>query len=275
MCSPQDRRRLSPVAQIKTIIESPFALIGAHFLEWSAQIGGMCVLMAQIFVRLNPLKLDGPETWRNMYRIGVKSFPIILVTAMLTGAIMVIQSGTYIQEYGAYGLLGWGAGYSVLREVGPILIGLMFSGRVGANNTAELGTMRVTDQIDALRALAIDPINYLVVPRFYSMILMMFLLVVVGDFTALLGGAVTGQYLLGVDMELFAWSIITYIKLEDLFTGLIKSVAFGFAIAVISCHFGLKTSGGAVGVGRAVNASVVGSAIAIFVIDFIFTYALI
>ena len=260
------------MAKMNTFVEGSFKALGGTFLSWSEQLGGMVLLTLNIFKRLAPWRLDGPETLRNLYSIGVKSFPIILVTALLTGAIMVIQSGTYIQEYGAYGLLGWGAGYSVLREVGPILIGLMFSGRVGANNTAELGTMRVTDQIDALRALAIDPVAYLVIPRFYAMIIMMFLLVVVGDFTALVGGAITSQYLLGVDIEVFAWSVVTYIKLEDLMHGLYKSVAFGFAIAVISCHFGLSTSGGAVGVGRAVNASVVGSAIAIFVIDYIFTY---
>ena len=262
------------MAQLRSTIERPLARLGARFMAWSMELGGMVMLVGQIGARLAPWRLDGPETWRNLYRIGVKSFPIIVVTALLTGAIMVIQSGTYIQEYGAYGLLGWGAGYSVLREVGPILIGLMFSGRVGANNTAELGTMRVTDQIDALRALAIDPVSYLVLPRFYSMIIMMFLLVIVGDFTALLGGAITSQFLLGVNVELFAWSIITYIKLGDLFHGLLKALAFGFAIAVISCHFGLTTSGGAVGVGRAVNASVVGSAIAIFLIDYLVTYAL-
>ncbi len=261
------------MAEVRTIAETPLRSLGGAFMGASATIGGMLMLIGQIMVRLAPWKLDGPETWRNMYRIGVKSFPIILVTAVLVGAIMVIQSGTYIEQYGAYGLLGWGAGYSVLREVGPILIGLMFSGRVGANNTAELGTMKVTDQIDALRALAIDPISYLVVPRFYSMILMMFLLTVVGDFTALLGGAVTSQFLLGVNMEVFAWSVVTYIKLGDLFHGLIKALTFGFAIAVISCHFGLNTSGGAVGVGRAVNASVVGSAIAIFLLDYIITYS--
>lgn len=260
--------------EIRTIVTSPLRGLGQQFLGWSEEVGGVVILIGQILRRIAPWKLDGPETWRNMYKIGVKSFPIIIVTALLTGAIMVIQAGTYIQQYGAYGLLGWGAGYSVLREVGPILIGLMFSGRVGANNTAELGTMKVTDQIDALRALAIDPVSYLVLPRFYAMILMMFLLVVVGDFTALLGGAVTSQYLLGVKAELFAWSIVTYIELGDLFHGLVKAIAFGFAIAVISCHFGLRTSGGAVGVGRAVNASVVGSAIAIFVIDYLFTYAL-
>ncbi len=232
----------------------------------------MLMLTLAIFRSLFPPRLDGPETWRNMHRVGVKSFPIVVVTALLTGAIMVIQSGMYIEQYGAYGLLGWGAGYSVLREVGPIMIGLMFSGRVGANNTAELGTMKVTDQVDALRALAIDPIAYLVMPRFLSMIVMMFALVVVGDFTALLGGAATSEILLGVDMELFAWSIVTYVRLEDFTHGLVKAVAFGFAIAIISCHFGMRTTGGATGVGRAVNASVVGSAIAIFVLDYFITY---
>jgi phospholipid/cholesterol/gamma-HCH transport system permease protein len=259
------------VSTIRTRVESPLKSVGEKFLGWSAEVGGMVVLVGQILRRAAPWKLDGPETWRNLYKIGVKSFPIIVVTAVLTGAIMVIQAGTYIQQYGAYGLLGWGAGYSILREVGPILIGLMFSGRVGANNTAELGTMKVTDQVDALRALAIDPVGYLVLPRFYAMIIMMFLLVVVGDATALIGGAITSQFLLGVDMQLFAWSIVAYITLDDLFHGLYKAVAFGVAIAIISCHFGLNVRGGAVGVGRAVNSSVVGSAIAIFVIDYFFS----
>lgn len=246
--------------------------IGTRFMGWSFEVGGMLILMLQIFRSMLPPRLDGPETWRNLHRVGVKSFPIVVVTAVLTGAIMVIQSGMYIEQYGAYGLLGWGAGYSILREVGPIMIGLMFSGRVGANNTAELGTMRVTDQVDALRALAIDPVAYLVMPRFVAMISMMFMLVIVGDFTALLGGAVTSEVLLGVDMELFAWSVATFVYLSDFTHGLVKAVAFGFAIAVISCHFGMNARGGAVGVGRAVNASVVGSAIAIFVIDYFITY---
>lgn len=253
-------------------IERALGRGGARVLDWAREAGGMLILTAQILRSFFPPRLDGPETWRNLYRVGVKSFPIVVVTAVLTGAIMVIQSGMYIEQYGAYGLLGWGAGYSVLREVGPIMIGLMFSGRVGANNTAELGTMKVTDQVDALRALAIDPIAYLVMPRFLAMVVMMFMLTVVGDFTALLGGAITSEVLLGVDMNLFFWSIKEYVFLSDFTHGLSKAVAFGFAIAVISCHFGMTTSGGAVGVGRAVNASVVGSAIAIFVLDYFITY---
>ncbi len=253
----------------------PLGFVGRHFNSWASEAGGLCILTWQIMLNLLPWRwqFDGPETWRNLYQVGVKSFPIVVVTAVLTGAIMVIQSGLYIEQYGAYGLLGWGAGYTILREIGPILIGLMFSGRVGANNTAELGTMKVTDQIDALRALAIDPIGYLVMPRFVAMVIMLFLLVVIGDFTALIGGAITSQFLLGVNMKLFAASVVAYVTLDDLFHGLIKSVAFGFAIAIISCHFGMNTKGGAVGVGRAVNGSVVGSAIAIFLIDYLITFA--
>jgi phospholipid/cholesterol/gamma-HCH transport system permease protein len=253
-------------------LKKPFHLLGQRFMELSFHVGGVCLMLWWIFVALMPPRLDGPEMWKNMYQVGVKSFPIVVVTAIFTGAIMVIQSGIYVKQYGAEGLLGWGAGFSVLREVGPILIGLMFSGRVGANNTAELGTMMVTEQIDALRALAIDPIQYLVVPRFLSMVLMMFLLVVVGDLTALVGGAFTSQYLLGVDMELFYWSLVTYVTLMDFLSGVIKAVAFGFVIGVISCHFGMTVSGGAVGVGRAVNNSVVASAIGIFVLDYFLTW---
>ena len=251
---------------------NPLKYIGDRFLDWAYEVGGLFVLIARVIANSAPWKLDRRQTWRNMYRVGVKSFPIVVVTAILTGAIMVIQSGLYIEQYGAHGLLGWGAGYSVFREVGPIMIGLMFSGRVGANNTAELGTMKVTEQIDALRALAINPVQYLVVPRVLAMIVMMFLLVVVGDATALLGGAVTSEILLGVDTKLFFQSVVTYIHLHDFTHGLWKAVAFGFAIAIISCHFGLSTRGGAVGVGRAVNASVVGSAIAIFVLDYFITF---
>lgn len=265
---------MSLLQQIPSRIQDALAAFGGHAMEWFNHVGGLVMLMWQIVWNLLPFNwdFDGPEIWRNMYRVGVQSTPIVIVTAILVGAIMVIQSGLYIEQYQAHGLLGWGAGYSILREVGPILIGLMFSGRVGANNTAELGTMKVTEQIDALRALAIDPVAYLVIPRFLAMIVMMFLLVVVGNFTALIGGAVTSQYLLGVDMQLFYESIVTYVRLEDLTHGLYKSIFFGVAIAVISCYFGLATRGGAEGVGRSVNASVVGSAIAIFAIDFIVVY---
>ena len=252
-----------------------FQQIGEAILSAAREVGGVVLMTLAIFRRFFPLRLDVKETWRSLYRDGVKSFPIVVVTAILTGAIMAIQAASYIEKYGAYSLLGWGAGFSILREVGPILIGLMFSGRVGANNTAELGTMKVTEQVDALRALAIDPISYLVMPRFFSMILMMVLLVVVRDLTALVGGAVTSDLLIGVSPTLFFSSLLEYTLLIDFLIGVVKAATFGFAIAVISCHFGMSVQGGAVGVGKAVNDSVVASAIGIFVLDYVVTYLMV
>src|SRR5206468_11589467 len=118
-----------------------------------------------------------------------------------TGGIMVIQSGIFVRRFNAAGLVGWGAGYAVFREVGPILIGLMFSGRVGANNTAELGTMTVTEQLDGLRALAIDPIRYLIVPRVVAMMIALFCLTLIGDAVAIGGGLLFGKLLLSVEFS--------------------------------------------------------------------------
>lgn len=249
-------------------------IVGTRFLSLSETVGGMLVLLLQLTWNTLLLRLDVREFWRNMYKVGVKSFPIVVVTALLVGAIMVIQTGQLVAEFDAFGLLGWGAGFATLREIGPVLIGLMFSGRVGANNTAELGTMKVTEQVDALRALSIAPLNYLLVPRFIAIVVMLFLLVIIGDLTALLGGAITAKALLGVEPALFFWSIDEYIKVDDLMNGLAKAFTFGVAIAVVSCHYGMKTSGGAVGVGQAVNSSVVASAVSIFVLDYAVTYVL-
>jgi phospholipid/cholesterol/gamma-HCH transport system permease protein len=206
--------------------------------------------------------------------MGVKSVPIIVLTAFFTGAILVIQSGIFVRRFGAQGLLGWGTGYATFREIGPILIALMFSGRVGSNNTAELGTMTVTEQIDGLRALAIDPIRFLIVPRVTAMMIMLFLLTGIGDLIAILGGALFGKLVVGVDYSVFYLSFRDNLRHWDVLHGLIKSAIFGLVISLTSCHFGLTVRGGAVGVGRAVNAAVVAAAVGIMVLDFILTFAL-
>ena len=253
---------------------SLFYFAGQKFLSLSQDVGALTLFIVEIITYLLPPRMDRRELWRNLYKVGVKSFVIVVITALLTGAIMVVQTALYIEKYGAHGMLGWGAGYSVFREIGPLLIGLMFSGRVGANNTAELGTMIITEQVDALRALAIDPFPFLIIPRLVSIIFMMFLLIIIGDLTALIAGAITSQYLVGVDMLLFYQSIVTYLKLSDFFHGVIKAVAFGTAIGIISCFFGMSVRGGAVGVGNNVNNSVVTTAIAIFLLDYFITYIL-
>jgi phospholipid/cholesterol/gamma-HCH transport system permease protein len=248
--------------------------LGAGTLAVAHAIGGMTVLLFQLTWNTLLFRMDPLELWRNLYKVGVKSFPIVVVTALLVGAIMVVQTGQLVSQYDAFGLLGWGAAFATFREIGPVMIGLMLSGRVGANNTAELGTMVVTEQVDALRALAIPPLTYLLTPRYLAIVVMTLLLTVVGDLTAIVGGALTAKFMLGVEPTLFFWSVDEYIKVADFLNGLVKAFFFGMAIAVVSCHFGVTTTGGAVGVGRSVNNSVVASAVSIFVLDYVVTYVL-
>jgi len=249
--------------------------LGSAALEITEEVGGIGVLTLQVLRSLLPYpSMDVRELWRNLYKMGVKSVPIIMLTAFFTGAILVIQSGIFVRRFGAQGLLGWGTGYATFREIGPILIALMFSGRVGSNNTAELGTMTVTEQVDGLRALAIDPIRFLVVPRVTAMMVMLFLLTGLGDLVAIVGGALFGQLIVGVDISVFWHSFVDNLRHWDLLHGLAKSAVFGLVISLTSCHFGMTVKGGAVGVGRAVNAAVVAAAVGIMVLDFVMTFVL-
>jgi phospholipid/cholesterol/gamma-HCH transport system permease protein len=267
MSSPATGSRLANVAEST----------GVAFLGIAETVGGMGVLFGRILSRLFafPPRLDYPELKRNLHKMAVKSLPIVVVTALFTGAIMVIQAAPLVKRVGAEGLLGWGAGFGTLRELAPLLTALMISGRVGANNTAELGTMVVTEQIDALRALAIDPIAFLIVPRFVGIIVTLFVMTLYADALALIGAAFTGQGLLQVDTRTFYNGLTGgLLHLSDVANGLAKSVVFGLVIALASCHFGLATKGGAPGVGRAVNATVVASAAGVFILDYLVSFIL-
>src|SRR5688572_8245359 len=205
------------------MIGRALAGVGAGAMHVAREAGGIAVLFGRVLRCLIPPSLDGRELVRNLHKMGNRSVPIVVLTAFFTGGIMVIQSGIFVRRYNAAGLVGWGAGYAVFREVGPILIGLMFSGRVGANNTAELGTMTVTEQLDGLRALAIDPIRYLIVPRVVAMVVMLFALTVLGDLVAIAGGALFARLLLRVELVTFYTSFAENLTPGDLFHGLIKS----------------------------------------------------
>jgi phospholipid/cholesterol/gamma-HCH transport system permease protein len=249
--------------------------VGASFLEIAEVVGGMGLLAGQVLRRIFTLRLDGAEVTRNLYRMGVKSIPIVVVTALFTGVIMVLQASPLVQRLGAYGLLGWGAGFGTLREIAPLLTALMINGRVGANNTAELGTMVVTEQIDALRVLAIDPIAFLIAPRVVAIIVTLFLATVFADTLALCGATAAGQALLGVAPRVFYNGLTSgLLGVGDVMSGLVKSVVFGIVMALASCQYGLGVKGGAPGVGRAVNATVVASAAGIFVLDYFVSFTL-
>ena len=249
--------------------------VGGSTLTLAETAGGMGVLGAKVLFRLVTFRFDGAELVRNLYRMGVRSVPIVIVTALFTGAIMVLQAAPLVQRFGAYGLLGWGAGFGTLREVAPLLTALMINGRVGANNTAELGTMVVTEQIDALRVLAIDPVSFLVAPRTLAIIVTLFLSTVFADVLALLGAAYAGWGLLGVAPAVFYNGLTSgLLGIGDIMNGLVKSIVFGIVMALASCQYGLNVKGGAPGVGRAVNATVVASAAGIFVLDYFVSFTL-
>ncbi len=246
--------------------------LGAGALRVAQEVGGILVLTGQVLRALVPPRIDGRELLKNLYKMGNRSVPIVVLTAFFAGGLMMLQTGPFVKKLGATSLAGWGAGYAVLREIGPILIGLMFSGRVGANNTAELATMTVTEQLDGLRALAIDPVRYLVVPRVIAMIVMLVALTILGDLVALLGASIVGRSMLGIDWSTMYNSFADNLRPYDFLHGVYKSIAFGGAIAVTSCYFGVTVRGGAVGVGKAVNAAVVAAAVSIMLLDFFLTY---
>jgi phospholipid/cholesterol/gamma-HCH transport system permease protein len=262
-----------------TRADTPFSLLvpermGRTLLAIAAQMGGVGVLAAQLLARLLPPRIDRYELIRNCHKMGVRSVGIVAATALFTGAIMVVQAAPLVIRFSATEIIGWGAGFAILREVAPLLIALMFSGRVGANNTAELGTMVVTEQIDALRALAIDPLSYLILPRVIAMVVMLFVLNIIGDLVAIIGAIVSAKVLLDVDVHMFLNSFLTMLDHWDFLMSLVKSIGFGVMIALTSCYFGLSVKGGAPGVGRAVNSAVVAAAIGIFVMDYFSTFVL-
>ena len=187
---------------------------------------------------------------------------------------MVIQAFVFVDRYGLRSQQGWGTGFVTIRELGPVLFALMFSGRVGAYTAAELGTMQVTDQVDGLRCLAIDPVSYLVVPRFLAMVVALVALTIIGNVVTLVSASAMGQVLMEVEQHTFWSSLVEMLTPWDFFISVVKSALFGAIIAVTSCHFGLSTTGGAPGVGRSVNSAVVMSAVAIFVIDYFSTFVL-
>lgn len=247
------------------------AAVGGATLVVATELGAIVLVLARIVRTSHPARLDRDETLRALGRFGVQSLPIVLATAAFTGVLTVLQSAVYVERYGVHDFVGWYSGFVTFREVGPVLVGLMFSGRVGASNTSELATMAVTEQLDALRVLALDVYELLIVPRTVAMVLALAALVVYGDAAALAAGALSARWLLGIDFAQFGRSLFERLTLGDLVVGIEKGIVFGLVIAVVSAHFGLTARGGSAGVGRAVHAQVVAGAVSLFVADYLMT----
>jgi phospholipid/cholesterol/gamma-HCH transport system permease protein len=234
---------------------------------------------AQEYVRLLGAALRGlvtPPLYRydiveQLDAIGVKSLTVVLLTGFFTGAVLALQSGITLDQFGARPVVGRLVSASMIKELGPVLTGLMLTGRVGSGIAAELGSMVVTDQINALRALGTDPIRKLVVPRMLAGIVMAPILTIMSDFVGILGGWIVARFQLQVASGLYWSSILDALYMDDIWMGLIKPFVLGFVIVTIACHVGLRTSGGTQGVGRATTLSVVAGSVSVIAVDYFVT----
>lgn len=211
------------------------------------------------------------NTIKQMEEVGINSLPVVLVTAMFTGMVLALQSWAGFQRFQATSFVGSVVALSITRELGPVFAGLMVSGRVGASMAAELGTMRVTEQIDALTTLATNPVKYLVVPRVIAATLVLPVLVVFADIVGIFGGYFVAVQLLDANPHVYLAKTFQYLEFKDVYSGLLKSSVFGFLIALISCHYGFNAEGGAEGVGRATTRAVVASSMVVLVSDYFMT----
>ena len=208
---------------------------------------------------------------RQMIEIGYYSLPVVGLTAVFAGMVLALQSFTGFSRFNAEGAVANVVVLSITRELGPVLAGLMVSGRIGASMAAEIGTMRVTEQVDALTTLSTNPFKYLVVPRLIAGLTMLPLLVVVADIIGVMGGYLVAIYKLGFNAANYLQSTYEFMETLDVVSGLVKASIFGFIIALMGCYHGYNSKGGAQGVGQATTNAVVSSSILILCFDYILT----
>ena len=208
---------------------------------------------------------------RQMVRVGVDSVPIVFLSTMFTGAVLALQTYNGFQRVHAENFVASVVALAMLRELSPVLVGLMVTGRVGSSMAAEIGTMRVTEQIDALSALATDPVQYLFVPRVLAGVIMLPFLVILGDALGVYGGYLVAVKLMGSNPTIYANNTYQFLVIKDLWSGLVKAAVFGLILTMTGCVHGYYTRGGAEGVGRSTTAAVVNASLYILLSDFFLT----
>jgi len=214
---------------------------------------------------------EGGEWLRQMVRVGVDSIPVVFLTTMFTGMVMALQTYNGFHRVHAENFVGSVVALAMLRELSPVLVALMVTGRVGSSMAAEIGTMRVTEQLDALEALATDPVQYLFVPRVIAGIVMLPLLTILGDALGVGGGYLVGVKLMGANPVVYEQNTYQFLQMNDVWSGLIKAAFFGLILTLTGCVRGYYTTGGAEGVGRATTAAVVSASLIILFTDFFLT----
>ena len=246
--------------------------IGRTVIRVFEDVGGFFSMMGRVaFWAVRP-PYDVPELFRQMVRVGFDSIPVVLVTTLFTGMVLALQTFNGFARFHAENLVGSVVALSLTRELAPVLTALMVTGRVGSAMAAELGTMRVTEQIDALTSLATEPVQYLIVPRVTASVLMMPLLVIMGDAVGIYGGYLVAVQLLGANPIAYVDNSFQYLHVsDDVVSGIIKAAVFGLLFSLIACVRGYTTTGGAEGVGKSTTRAVVSGSLTVLVVDFFLT----
>ncbi|ODS55454.1 MAG: hypothetical protein ABS36_09835 [Acidobacteria bacterium SCN 69-37] len=249
------------------------------FVEWIKnallEVQEYLRLVSQVGRALVSRPFYGRDVVQQLDLIGVGSLTVVLLTGLFTGMVLALQSGMTLDQFGARSIVGRLVSATMVKELGPVLTALMVTGRVGSGIAAELGSMVVTDQIAALRALGTDPIRKLVLPRVIAGTVMVPVLTVVSNGVGMLGGMIISVTQLRVAASIYWSNVVDGLYMADIWMGLIKPVVLGFALVSIGCHVGLRTKGGTQGVGRATTNAVVTGSVAVLVLDFLITKLLI
>lgn len=249
------------------------AAVGRGFLSFLAAAGRLGIFAGAGLAHCVRPPIHARLIARQMVEIGYYSLPVVGLTAFFTGMVLALQSYTGFSRFNAESAIAGVVVLSITRELAPVLAGLMVSGRIGAAMAAEIGTMRVTEQIDALTALSTDPCKYLIVPRLLAGFLMLPLLVLVADIVGVFGGYLVGIYKLGFNPDTYIGNTFAYLEVMDVGSGLVKAAVFGYLIALMGCYHGFHSRGGAQGVGKATTNAVVSSAILVLIFNYIITEA--
>lgn len=248
-----------------------FVKLGIRFLSFLNYTGGIFLLGIKATFGLFRGPIKRKQVISQMSKIGADSLFIVSLCSLFTGIVLVFQSAYQMQKLGAERFIAHLVALSMCRELGPVFTALIIAGRAGASISAELGTMRVTEQIEALQTMATNPIRYLVVPRLFAMVTMVPLLTIYANFVGIFGGYMVAVWKLGITSSLYINSTFEALVLKDIFSGLFKSLVFAMIICSVSCFQGLHAEGGAEGVGKATTLAVVTSFVLIIAADCLFT----
>ena len=247
------------------------AAVGRIVLAACRGTGRLTVFAAEGISHIVRPPFYGRQFLRAMLEIGYLSLPVVALTAVFTGMVLALQSSTGLSRFAADSAVASLVVLSVTRELGPVLAGLMVAGRAGAAMAAEIGTMRVTDQVDALSTLSTNPMKYLVAPRLLAGLIALPLLVMVADVLGVLGGFIIGVVKLGFNPGIYLGNTLDFLRTDDVVSGLVKASVFGFLIALMGCYHGYNSKGGAQGVGGATTSAVVAASVLILAFDYVLT----